>query len=172
MASNQNQFLDKFKNEFEAHFGSNITWKGGQSKNNVAAFKQPFDSCRNKPINSNERFELGDLSVILNGYLIVIEFESKELPLSNLLKYWPYLRGEFTCTPERPILLCHFSDWWSYATRRDLWQWTIEQMCQDSSLLVELQGKQFNHGKKGGRDVQESIQEAIDWISSFCKLAL
>ncbi len=167
MANKQNKFLEEFKSIFEGHFGTNDTWKGGQSKGNVAAYKVPYDCCRNRPINKNERFELGDLSVVLNGHMIVVEFESAELPLSNILKYWPYLRGEFNHSPELPIVLCHFSDWWSYATRRDLWQWTIEQMYLDPTLLVEQKGKQFNHGHKEGLPATESIQQSVEWISDI-----
>jgi len=93
-----------------------------------------------------------------------VEFENKELPLSNLLKYWPYLRGELSAKPTQPLLICHFSDWWSYATRRDLWEWTLSRMQADGERLVAVAGKQFDHGGANRSLRDQSITSAVEWI--------
>jgi hypothetical protein len=102
-------------------------------------------------------------------WTVIIEFESRELPLSNILKYWPYLRGELSAKPMQPILVCHFSDWWSYATRRDLWEWTLSRMQADQGRLVEIEGKQFDHGGSDHLLRASSIYSAIEWIDSVVK---
>jgi len=65
-----------------------------------------------------------------------------------------------------PILICHFSDWWSYATRRDLWEWTLSRMQTDQNRMCEIKGKQFDHGGNDQQVRASSIASAIDWIGS------
>ncbi|HEY0917367.1 MAG TPA: hypothetical protein VGE22_20975 [Solimonas sp.] len=112
---------------------------------------------------------MGDLTTSYCGWKIIVEFESKELPLSNLLKYWPYLRGELNASPKEPLLLCHFSDWWSYATRRDLWEWTLSRISADQDRLVPIAGRQFDHGGSDLGRREKSIFEAMEWIGSITK---
>ncbi len=166
MGAVQANFIKEFKSAFIARFACSSTWSGGQAFANSAAFATPYP-CRRGGIRGAERFELGDAAISHLGWKLIVEFESKELPLSNLIKYWPYLRGELTATPDQPILICHFSDWWSYATRRELWEWTLARMKDDPNRLVGIEGRQFDHG--GGDAVLRAcnISGAIEWIESM-----
>ncbi len=75
---------------------------------NTAAL--PFNEAlrRAGPIKKGERFELGDIAANIGMYRVVIEFELAEVPLTNLLKYWPYVRGELATRPSSPMVICHF----------------------------------------------------------------
>ncbi len=170
MGATQSGFLVEFTTAFNQRFGHNTRWDGDQAADNSAAFVSQYP-CR-RPTGGNrttERFELGDATVAFRGQKIIIEFESKELPLSNILKYWPYLRGELNTAPKIPVLLCHFSDWWSYATRRDLWEWTLARMSRDPDRLVDIRGHQFDHGGADQSLRQTSIASALDWIDSITR---
>lgn len=172
MAGKQSLFLQQFKNAYEERFGRLSLWTGGQASANTANLVSHVAGRRPIGPRATERFELGDLATKLGDYKIVIEFEDGALPLSNLLKYWPYIRGELSLKPDGPIILCHFSDWWSYATRRDLWEWTLSRMQADPERRVEIHGCQFDHW---GRDVSwggdiskrvKSIAGALEWIAA------
>jgi len=166
MGVTQSAFLAEFKQAFKQKAGQDIRWAGGQSVENCAAFKLPYPCRREVGARATERFELGDATRDYRGWKVILEFESKELALSNLLKYWPYLCGDLTAKPSMPILICHFSDWWSYATRRDLWEWTLSRMQADQNRMCEIKGKQFDHGGKDQQVRASSIASAIDWIGS------
>jgi hypothetical protein len=148
-----------------AQTGVDVTWAGGQVVANTAAL--PFTEAlrRPGPVKGAERFELGDIIANVGPCRVVVEFESAEVPLSNLLKYWPYIRGELGARPSRPVVICHFSDWWSYATRRDLWEWTLARMKADRDRVVEVEGKQFDHWGNDQQRRSQSMHDAIDWIS-------
>lgn len=165
----QSSFLAEFKKAFNEQFGKEIHWSGGQATEHCAAFSSPYPCRRAVGTKATERFELGDATTLYRGWKVIIEFECKELPLSNLLKYWPYLRGELNAKPTQPLLVCHFSDWWSYATRRDLWEWTLSRMQSDQERLVEIQGKQFDHGGLDQSIRASSISSALQWIDSLVK---
>jgi len=141
-----------------------LAWSGGQIVSNTAALPVNDALRRPGPTRKAERFELGDIAVEVGRWRVVIEFESGAVPLSNLLKYWPYIRGELGTRPSRPLLICHFSDWWSYATRRDLWQWTLSRMKEDPEKVVDVQGRQFDHWGDDQQRRSESLNAAIDWI--------
>ena len=163
----QTNFLLEFTDAFREQFGSEYRWDGGQAFENTASLVTHISRRRSVGVRKAERFELGDITTNFLGWKIIVEFESKELPLSNILKYWPYIRGELSITPEYPILLCHFSDWWSYATRRDLWEWTLSRMQADPAKLFDIKGQQFDHG---GNDTDlriQSIETAIKWIGDI-----
>jgi hypothetical protein len=164
MGKTQTAFLAEFTDAFRARTGVDTTWAGGQVLANTAGL--PFNATlrRPGPAKTAERFELGDLTARVGACRIVIEFESAEVPLSNLLKYWPYVRGELGTVPSHPLVICHFSDWWSYATRRDLWQWTLARMSTDPERLVDVEGRQFDHWADDRHRRAESIAEAIEWI--------
>lgn len=166
MGSTQSSFLAEFKKSFNERLGQDIQWSGGQAAENCAAFASPYPCRREMDAVATERFELGDATALYRGWKIIIEFESKQLPLSNLLKYWPYLRGELNARPAQPVLICHFSDWWSYATRRDLWEWTLSRMQEDTNRLVAIKGQQFDHGGADQLLRASSISSAISWIDS------
>lgn len=167
MGLTQSKFLADFKQAFNTYVGQDIQWSGGQIAKNCAAFVSPYSCRRAVGTRTTERFELGDTTTSYFGWKIIIEFESKELPLSNILKYWPYLRGELNTKPTEPIIICHFSDWWSYATRRDLWEWTLSRMQADEERLVEIEGKQFDHGGTNQNLCFLSINSSIEWIDSI-----
>jgi hypothetical protein len=171
MASKQSEFLDEFKEAFQRRFAQTFEWRGGQVVGNKGHLVSHAAGRRPVGRRGTEQFELGDLTTKYQGYRIVVEFEEGALPLSNLLKYWPYIRGELSLQPEQPIVLCHFSDWWSYATRRDLWEWTLSRMQSDSERKVHIIGRQFDHWGRhiadGGEASKraECIDDAIKWIA-------
>jgi hypothetical protein len=164
MGKTQAAFLAEFADAFRARTGVDAAWAGGQAVTNTAGL--PFNDAlrRPGPAKTAERFELGDLAARIGPCRVVIEFESGEVPLSNLLKYWPYVRGELGTRPSHPLVICHFSDWWSYATRRELWEWTLARMKMDPGRVVDVEGRQFDHWAKDKQRRAESIIEAIDWI--------
>ncbi|GAB2500087.1 hypothetical protein GCM10027084_12190 [Pseudoxanthomonas sangjuensis] len=165
MGATQTAFLLEFTEAFLKK-APNASWAGGQARANTASLLTHQAGRRGGLYNKAERFELGDLTTTFNGHKIVIEFESKQVPISNLLKYWPYLRGELSSKPDCPVIICHFSDWWSYGIYRDLWQWTLDQMQQDPKCLQSVSGCQFDHG---GHDLSirdSSINQSIEWILS------
>lgn len=164
MGITQNTFLREFEDEFHKHFGLETKWSGGQSSKNTAALTTHIAGRRAVGIRKTECFELGDLTTTFRKWKIIIEFESKQISISNILKYWPYLRGDLSSTTEYPILLCHFSDWWSYASYRDLWEWTLSQMQVDPERKNDIFGHQFDHGGYSQVQRANSIQAAILWI--------
>lgn len=170
MGVKQDRFLAEFRSAFGEYFDVDGAWLGGQAAENCAAFLTPYPCRREVGVLAMERFELGDISITHGGWKVIVEFESKEVPLSNLLKYWPYLKGELNSRPQHPILICHFSDWWSYATRRDLWEWTLSQMHADTNKLVAVQGRQFDHGGADMALRASSITSAIAWIDSVIRV--
>jgi len=160
----QTSFLAEFKSSFQRRTGIEAAWVGSQALSNTSAL--PFNQAlrRPGPLKNGERFELGDIAANIGKHRVVIEFESAAVPLSNILKYWPYVRGELASRPSSPIVLCHFSNWWSYATRRDLWEWTLARMKADPDRMVEVEGRQFDHWSDDQQRRSQSVEAAIDWI--------
>ncbi len=167
MGSTQTSFVTEFASAFQRRTGIDVVWAGGQATTNTAAL--PFNEAlrRPGPAKKAERFELGDIAASVGRYRVIVEFEWAQVPLSNLLKYWPYVRGELAIRPSSPIVICHFSDWWSYATRRDLWEWTLARMKADTDKLVEIEGRQFDHWGADQQRRSQSMEAAIDWIVSI-----
>lgn len=166
MGKSQDDFLAMFQRAFRERTGRAVLWTGGQAIPNTAGLPLDTSLRRGGQVRNGERFELGDITASVGIWRVVVEFESKEVPLSNLLKYWPYIRGELSTQPIAPLLICHFSDWWSYASRRDLWKWTLTQMKVDARRVVDVEGKQFDHW---GGDVPrraQAVDEAISWVES------
>jgi len=164
MGTPQSEFLHAFEAAFEQHTQRKCVWAGGQQASNTSGFAAIRAERREIGARNTERFELGDLATDFHGHRVIVEFESDSVPLSNLLKYWPYMRGEFTASPSLPIILCHFSDWHSYATRRDLWEWTLKEMQTDPRCKSTIQAQQFDHWGKNLEKRKASIQSAIHWI--------
>jgi hypothetical protein len=121
---------------------------------------------RDGQFRAGERFELGDLRCTVGNIMVVAEYESGAVTLHNLLKYWPYLRGEMTSRPPCAILLCHFSSWSSYGSYRDLWNWLALRMCADSSLLVKFTARQFDHWDDDLAAADKSILGCLNWLDS------
>ena len=168
MGQTQTAFLVEFSAHFDADLSVPPRWFGGQGKSNTARLETHRAGRRGNIYNSSERFELGDLTANINGHKVVIEFESKQIPIQNLLKYWSYLRGELSTKPDSPVIICHFSDWWSYGINRDLWEWTLSQIQRDHTCIVPIQGKQFDHGGSDIQARQHSIREAVQWVKQRC----
>ena len=171
MGKTQAAFLAEFAEAFRSRTGVDVTWGGGQVVANTAGLPLNEALRRSGPPKTAERFELGDLAATVGACRVVIEFESAEVPLSNLLKYWPYVRGELGSRPSHPLVICHFSDWWSYATRRDLWEWTLARMKADSDRVVDVEGRQFDHWGDDADRRSESIVQAIEWIACTTNLS-
>jgi hypothetical protein len=169
MALTQTTFLAEFRAAMEAEAGARLTWSGGQQASNTAGFTEPPARRREVGRRDGERFELGDVTTELHGHRVVVEFESDSLPVSNLLKYWPYLRGELTVTPSVPLVICHFSNWRSYATRRDLWEWAVVQIQADPRRLVPLFARQFDHWGTDASLRTRSIKEAAAWVHEVAR---
>ena len=96
MGVTQTIFLLEFRDAFYKLFGDGTAWAGGQAKSNTGSLLTHQAGRRSGKYNKAERFELGDLTTVFHGRKIIIEFESKQVSISNLLKYWPYLRGELS----------------------------------------------------------------------------
>jgi len=154
---------------FTDRFGARVAWAGGQGEANTAALRRDSTLRRIGPIRPGENFEIGDLRCDLDAFTLVVEYESGAIAVHNLLKYWPYLRGDLSRRPSREILLCHFSDWVSYGSHRDLWQWLLRQMQTDPTLLVPLRARQFDHWGADFERCGRSITDALDWIEAVVR---
>ncbi len=129
MGRPQDSFRRTFKAEFAKRFDIQPDWRESQNKENKAAFLHRYVKYRrNGLIRPNEGFELGDLRCDYRGRTIIVEYDSFGLEIHNLLKYWPYFLGELSARPSLPVILCHFSSWHSYGSRRDLWPWLLDRI--------------------------------------------
>ena len=166
MGSVQQAFLENFRASFSALVAGSVEWTGGQILANTGVLPAHETLRRGGRFKSGERFELGDLRGDLMRTTLIVEYESSAIAVHNLLKYWPLLRGESSWLPRLPIVMCHFSDWSSYGSHRDLWQWAYERMSAYDALVVSFRARQFDHW---GRDLDraaEAITEAVAWMLS------
>lgn len=162
MGTIQDQFLDMFKLAFTQRFGVQMQWQGGQTLGNFAGLPGIFDLRREGRIKPNERFEIGDIRSDISGITLVVEFDGSGVSVSNLLKYWPYVKGHLSIQPEFPIVLCNFSNWSSYGSYRDLWSWLLERIQADQEKIVDLHGHQFDHCETDLDKRTQSIHRALD----------
>src|SRR5258708_486697 len=108
----QSQFLMEFQSAFRDSFGITPGWITGQGRHNsvglpcVAKLRRDGGAAR-----SGEVFELGDLRADIARSMVIVECESSAISVHNLMKYWPFIRGEMSIKPSQPVLFCHFSDW-------------------------------------------------------------
>ena len=116
MGQKQSEFVQLFSARFKDRFDGQMLWGGGQVPDNKAAFKQLPQYRRDGILRKNEGIELGDLTGLFRGVTVVVEYDSGGLDLQNLMKYWPFLRGELSSSPPNRIVLCHFSSWESYGS--------------------------------------------------------
>lgn len=100
----------------------------------------------------------------MRGKAIVVEYESEAMVVQNLIKYWPYLRGELSCTPSEPTILLHFSDWKSWGSFRDLWDWIRQRMIEDTDCKVPFAAEQFDHGGVEPNILASSVDAAIAFV--------
>lgn len=157
-------FLEEFKCAFNLRLQENITTRGGQGLKNTSRLNHELTLRRNGICKRAERFELGDMRFEFHGYSVIIEYECDGIAVHNLLKYWPYIKGDLSEQPSHPILLCHFSNWESWGSHRDLWNWLMLKMQNDQTGRVLFIGKQFDHGRTNKSIRSIGIQQAIDWI--------
>lgn len=161
----QNQFLAQFQLGFENRFGDQGKVLGGQRVENVSSLPSRLELYRDgRAPHQGERFELGDLRIELPTRTVIVEFDADRVGVGNLLKYWPYLRGELSVGPHLPILLCHFSSWSSNASSRHLWDWLYEQMIADREQRVGFVARQFDHCEVVNEHGVKAIVEALDWV--------
>lgn len=165
------QFRDRFIERFQQRFGNFNNWIRSQGKANCAALLPNYQLKRIGCLpRADEAFEIGDLRADFAHCTLIVEYDSGAISLSNLLKYWPYVRGEVApLSPRQPIVLCHFSSWRSYASYRYLWEWTLGRIQQDPFAKVAITGKQFDHcGDPGSKMVTAidcaALEHALDWI--------
>lgn len=165
MGIRQSDFLERFKRAFEDRFPEEVAWSGGQGAANTAGLVPDPQLRRKGKLRSRERFELGDLRCDFRNTTVIVEFDSEPVAVHNLVKYWPYIRGELDSVPTSPIVLCHFSNWSSYGSYRDLWKWLIARIGEDRTRKVEFQGRQFDHGGSDRGKEAGSVSEALAWLA-------
>ena len=165
MGTHQQEFLERFKVVFSARFPEKTAWSGGQVLANTSGLEPDLLLRRDGVPRRGERFELGDLRCDIGNSTVIVEYESDAMAVHNLLKYWPYTRGELATTPVNSIILCHFSNWSSYGSYRDLWEWLLKRIAEDSSHKVEFMARQFDHGGTDSERAGRSLSQAIDWIT-------
>lgn len=167
MGLKQSAFLTEFRSAFEAHIGRPVVWSGGQTLANVAGFEPDLLVRRAGVTRSSETFEIGDLRTELDTHTLVVEFESSVPSVHNLVKYWPFIRGDLSRSPSRPIVLAHFSDWWSYGSHRDLWEWMQMRMATDSESRVAFDARQFDHWGNNAAARTSELRRCFAWIEKI-----
>ena len=172
MGSPQQAFLSRFRAALAVRFPDATDWGGGQVIVNGAALKPQVSLRRGGTLRAGERFELGDLRCSVGRVAIVIEYESCGVAVHNLLKYWPYLRGELSACPSSPVVLCHFSDWSSYGSYRDLWEWLASRIAADPTRQVRFVARQFDHWGSDLEAGERSIVAALDWLEGILTTGL
>ncbi len=174
----QGEFLNRFKSEFNRRFSQfePIRWSGGQRIANCGKLPYNLDLRRGRKWRPGERFELGDARCDPASCSVIVEFESDKVVAHNLLKYWPYVRRELRDASDRrieprlPILLCHFSNWYSYGSYRDLWQWLFDRIREDPARKVYFDACQFDYDESSPKRTEEFIRKSLDWLEE--KIAL
>ena len=166
MGSRQKEFLERFRGALAERFPSVVEWGGGQVASNTGSIDAHVSLRRSGVVRPGERFELGDLRCVISETAVVVEYESGPVALHNLLKYWPYLRGEMSSLPVSSMVLCHFSDWVSYGSYRDLWEWTVREMKDDPDLKVRFAARQFDHWGSDLDAAARSIADCLTWLEN------
>lgn len=113
---------------------------------------------------TDEPFEFGDIRIEapLRTVLIEIEGQGQGAPLSNLLKFYPWLRGEVYPQPRKPVSVLHI---WgsSYPTHKLLWRRVKSDFLDRSSFLVPAEFI----GISAGRSAEEEVSSFLMGSSSF-----
>lgn len=160
----QTTFIKEFKLAFETRFAASLHWSGGQRLSNVAALAPHSNVRRRGQVKPGESFELGDLRCELAGHTLIVEFDSDAIAVHNLVKYWPYVRGELEKTPTRPIVMAHFSNWRSYGSHRDLWEWMQARIVSDSESKIPIVARQFDHWESDAAARASEFESCFGWI--------
>lgn len=163
MGKPQDEFCNSFRQAFHSRFGDAV-WIGGQLSANMIALPGAAHLRRGGLIKQSEKIELGDLRLTFRNVDVMVEYESGKASPYNIVKHWPYLRGDLSIKPERPTLLCCFCDWWSYGAIRDVSQWIMTMMENDPGCRVKV--RMFDHELRTGVPgaSEKAIVEALDWI--------
>ncbi len=156
----QAAFIKEFKAAFETRFAASFIWSGGQRQSNVAALAPHPKVRRDGCVKLGECFELGDLRSELTSHTLVVEFESGAIAVHNLVKYWPYILGELEKAPTRPIVLAHFSNWNSYGSHRNLWEWVQTRMVGKTPFIA----RQFDHWGSDAAARSREFESCFGWI--------
>jgi len=165
MAGPQATFLQAFCEAFDKAFGP-AEWETSRQRT-VGEF---CARCRNKKyrrssmLRANEAFELGDLRARWRDSVVVVEYDREGVDTHNLVKYWPYLRGDLAVVPPTRLLLCYFSDWRSWGSSRDLWAWVYQRIRDDSACKGRLMAEHFDHGKDSEEMRTTGIGEALGFL--------
>ena len=165
MVGLQDDFLRAFRDAFAHEFRYDPEWVSGQTVGNKGLLLGDLSLRRNGVIRRNEGLELGDLRANLGGKTLIIEFDSGGASAMNLIKFWPYLRGEMDVQPISSVTLCYFSDWYSYGSYRDMWKYLLHRMQDDPKLLVEFIAKQFDSNRDNSTGRIAEISRALVWIA-------
>jgi len=169
MGEKQTQFVARVRTALKSRFPHAADWAGGQGAANTVALPRKASLRRPGPSRSGERFERADVRCNVGNSTIVVEYDSGGIATHNLVKYWPYLRGEMSSSPSSAIILCHFSSWVTYGSYRDLWDWLAGQMMRDPTLKVRFAARQFDHWDADLVKGDQSIAECLDWVESEVK---
>jgi hypothetical protein len=169
MGKPQDEFCHAFEDAFTARFGDAL-WIRGQFGGNMIALPGAPHLRRGGLIKQSEKIELGDRRLTFRSVDIMVEYESGAASPYNIMKHWPYLRGDLNVRPARPTLLCCFCDWWSYGAIRDVSQWVMTMMENDITCRVKV--RMFDHARRSGiaGATEKAIGAALDWIDEETKL--
>lgn len=128
-----------------------------------------LDLRRDGKIKPKEEFEFGDIRANIRNRTLIVEYDGDGVPLSNLMKFWPYATNELDTSkldiPPTPyLIICHFTDWKSWGAYRDLWYWLMDRM----EILTKrrIVGRQFDIGEDDKRSENE-IKRALKWIDKI-----
>lgn len=168
MGKPQTEFVVAFKEAFTSRFDNTPIWLSGQTTGNIAQLPGKEALRRGGMLKQGECFELGDLRANFDSWTLLVEYDHANISMINLVKYWPYVRGELHVRPSLPLILCNFSNWWSYGSHRDLWDWLMAKMHDDHGNIVKVVGRQFDHGGTNMSMRARGIQDALDWIEATC----
>jgi hypothetical protein len=97
---------------------------------------------------TTEAFQFGDIRIETptRTLLIEIERDGQGVSLVNLLKYWPWLKGEAGKPPTKPVTMLHV---WgsSYPTSKVLWRRLKSELLDRASFVVHAEFIPFPNGR-------------------------
>lgn len=167
MGRSQSAFVEMFRKSVCEALGENLSVTGSQIATNCLTLPAAELVRREGIPKRVERFELGDIRIEFDHLTAIVEYESDAIAIHNLVKYWPFIRGETTPSAGKPLLICHFSNWHSYGSHRDLWEWLGRCMRCDPQRKVDLFARQFDHGGQDADLRAKGIGQAIEWLRSM-----
>lgn len=104
-------------------------------------------------------FEFGDIRIETPTHtlLIEIEGEGQGASLVNLLKYWPWLKGEAGNPPTKPVVMFHI---WaeSWPTHKVLWRRLKRELLDPAPFVVFAEFIPFPNGRADDKAVLSSLR--------------